>query len=179
MPFVSFLKEDGGMWDIHNHRPEKLNHFNHLIQEVMRGESAFTPQEREILAIYVSASNNCPFCFGTHSALAVEMGVDETLLEQMVEDLDNAPVDEKLKPVLRYVKKLTLTPYKMTQADADAVYAAGWDSDALSDAVFVCGVFNLANRIIEGHGVNGAIPKEVLRADASEWVKADKTYLPE
>jgi hypothetical protein len=41
----------------------------------------------------------------------------------------------------------------MVEADAAAVYAAGWDEQALFDAISVCALFNLMNRIIEGSGV--------------------------
>jgi alkylhydroperoxidase family enzyme len=55
--------------------------------------------------------------------------------------------------VLRYVGKLTATPAKLTQADADAVFAAGWDEQALYDAVLVCALFNFMNRMVDGLGV--------------------------
>ena len=43
----------------------------------------------------------------------------------------------------------------MVQADADAVFAAGWDERALHDAVCVACLFNFMNRLVEGHGVKG------------------------
>ena len=43
----------------------------------------------------------------------------------------------------------------MTQADADAVLAAGWNDRALHDAVSVCAWFNFMNRFVEGHGIKG------------------------
>ena len=41
----------------------------------------------------------------------------------------------------------------MTQADADAVFAAGWNDQALHDAVSTCALFNFMNRLVEGHGI--------------------------
>jgi hypothetical protein len=58
-----------------------------------------------------------------------------------------------MRPVLRYVGTLTRTPWKLTQADAEAVFAAGWSERALHDAVLVCGLFNLMNRMVDGLGV--------------------------
>jgi uncharacterized protein YciW len=43
--------------------------------------------------------------------------------------------DAKLKPILAYAEKLTLTPTRLTEADAAAVFAAGWSERALHDAV--------------------------------------------
>jgi hypothetical protein len=57
-------------------------------------------------------------------------------------------------PVLHYIRKLTLTPTKMTQADADAVFAAGWSERALYDAVQICCLYNFMNRFVEGLGLS-------------------------
>jgi len=90
-----------------------------------------------------------------HAAVAAELGVDDKLLDAALEDLDAAEgIDEKLKPILRFVKKLTLEPYKIVQRDADAVYDAGWSEMALSDAICVCAHFNMVNRLVDGHGIN-------------------------
>jgi hypothetical protein len=58
-----------------------------------------------------------------------------------------------MKPLLRYVGKLTLTPSRMIPADAEAVFQAGWDERALHDAVSVCALFNLMNRLVDGLGI--------------------------
>jgi alkylhydroperoxidase family enzyme len=74
-------------------------------------------------------------------------------IDGLIHDLATAPVDSKLRPILAFVKKLTLTPARMTQADADAVFAAGWDEAALHSAIAVCCVFNFMNRLVDGHGI--------------------------
>jgi uncharacterized peroxidase-related enzyme len=160
MPFVSFLPDDAGMRDIIMSRPEQMGPFNQLSRVLMRGPSAFTEGERELIGAFVSSTNDCPFCVGTHAAAASHFDVPESTLQALASDLETAPVDERLKPVLRYVEKLTKTPYRMTQADADAVHAAGWDESALSDAVLICALFNMANRVVDGHGVDRATSRE-------------------
>lgn len=74
----------------------------------------------------------------------------------MAENLDQAEISEKLRPILAYVTKLTLTPSKMVEADSQAVYEAGWKEDALYDAITVCALFNFMNRLVEG---TGCLPK--------------------
>ena len=71
---------------------------------------------------------------------------------------------DRLKPILAYVRKLTLTPAKMTESDAAAVYAAGWSENALFDAVQTCALFNFMNRIVEGAGV-AAYPETAETVD--------------
>lgn len=176
MPFVSFLGDQDGMGHIIMSRREAMGPFSQMTEAVMRGASAFTPAEREIIGAYVSAANDCNFCYNSHAQTAAAFGVDLSLFESLLRDVSTAPVDDKLKPVLQFVKKLTDTPYKMVQADADAVYAAGWDEKALSDAVLICGIFNMANRVVEGHGVNRSIPQAAFEA-GGEHLKTHG-YLP-
>ena len=54
---------------------------------------------------------------------------------------------------MAYIRKLTLTPTKLTQKDADAVYAAEWNERALYDAVQICCLYNFMNRFVEGLGL--------------------------
>jgi hypothetical protein len=68
-------------------------------------------------------------------------------------DVDTAPIDKRFRPIFRFLKKLALTPYKMIQADADAVYAEGWDQRALHDVIMVCCCFSFMNRLADGHGL--------------------------
>jgi uncharacterized peroxidase-related enzyme len=117
------------------------------------GECAFTAQERELIAAYVSGINLCTYCYGTHKATAEAFGVDEGLLQAMLDDLESAGVDDRLRPVLRYAAKLTRTPSRMVQADAEAIFAAGWDEDAFHFTVMICALFNMMNRIMDGYGV--------------------------
>jgi hypothetical protein len=55
--------------------------------------------------------------------------------------------------VLTFVRKLTLSPGKITAADVDSIFAAGWNDRALHDAVAICALFNLMNRLVNGLGV--------------------------
>lgn len=114
-----------------------------------------TPGERELIAAYVSGTNSCRFCHGTHSRVAQAFGIDENVIERMLDDVELAPVPDRLKPILRYVRKLTETPSRMTEADAAAVYDAGWSDQGLIHAIAVCAYFNNMNRLVEGAGIVG------------------------
>jgi uncharacterized peroxidase-related enzyme len=111
--------------------------------------------ERELIAAYVSGLNSCNYCHGVHAATAEQFGVAEGLLAQLIENPEQAPIEECMKRLLAYVKKLTYTPSRLLPADAEAVFVAGWNEQALHDAVSVCGLFNLMNRLVDGLGVTG------------------------
>lgn len=134
--------------------PDQAIPLMEMTEVIMRnGECDFSSEQRELIAAFASGTNSCTFCYNTHKATAETFGVDAGLLESLLADIDSSPVEEKLKPVLRYVKKLTETPSQMTQADADALFAAGWDEDCFHYTVMICALFNMYNRIMDGYGV--------------------------
>ena len=61
-----------------------------------------------------------------------------------------------MRPVLAFVRNLTLSPGEVTEANVDAVLAAGWDDRAIHDATSICGLFNLMNRLVNGLGVGAS-----------------------
>ena len=131
-----------------------------LHQILMRNEdSPFTVAQRELLAAFVSGTNACKYCAGAHTATAMEFGVEEELISSLLNDIDLAGVEDNMKPILKFVKKLTLDPTKMIQSDADAVFNAGWSERALYDAIIICCTWNFMNRFVEGLGLN-VIPEQ-------------------
>jgi uncharacterized peroxidase-related enzyme len=125
-----------------------------LTEIIMRtGVCQFSAKERELIGAFASGTNACIYCFNTHKVAAEAFGVDENLLQSLLDDVDSSPVDDRLKPVLRYVKKLTETPSRMVQADANAIFEAGWDEDSFHFTVMICALFNFYNRLIDGYGV--------------------------
>lgn len=120
---------------------------------VLRGESAFSVEQRELMATFVSSLNACKFCFGAHKRIAVHFGVDADIIESLMDSIDDSAVEEELKPVLEYIKVLTLTPSKVTKQLITRMNQAGWDDSAIFDAASICALFNFMNRLVEGMGV--------------------------
>jgi len=156
MTYLGSLPKDAALLQVFQAFPDTARPLLDYHELVMGGPSPFTAAERELIAAYVSGVNACTYCHGVHAATAEAFGVPAGLLAAALDDLDTAPVDKLLRPVLRYVGKLTATPSRMTAADADAVFAAGWDERALYDAVLVCALFNFMNRMVDGIGVRAA-----------------------
>ncbi len=161
MPFFSSIGSKDGV-------PHALANFNtgierplmELHQILMRSEdSPFTVAQRELLAAFVSGTNACKYCTGAHSATAVEFGVEEELISSLLTDIDLAGVEDNMKPIFKFVKKLTLDPTKMIQSDADAVFNAGWSERALYDAIIICCTWSFMNRFVEGLGLS-VIPEQ-------------------
>src|SRR6185503_576628 len=130
MPYLESLPDDAVLLNVFQAYPDTARPLLDYHELVMRGPSPFSVAERELIAAYVSGVNACGYCHGVHTATAEAFGVSPGLLADALADLDTARVDDRLRPVLRYVGKLTSAPSRVGQADADAVFAAGWDETA-------------------------------------------------
>ena len=80
-----------------------------------------------------------------------------------------------MRPVLAFVRKLTLSPGAVTAADADEIFAASWDDRALHDAAAICGLFNLMNRLVNGLGVEA--PEAYTKLAAQRLAKGGYAQL--
>jgi len=134
-------------------RPDIYEPFNRATEAIMRGPSRLSPGERELIGAFVSSLNACAYCAGGHLAASRAFGVDEALLAALLADEATAPVEARLRPVYSYLRKLTLSPARITDEDAARVFAAGNSEADLHDAIAVCCLFSFMNRLVEGHGI--------------------------
>ncbi len=150
MTHLPSLPGDATLLDVFRAYPETARPLLDYHEALMRGESPLSEAERELIAAYVSGLNACDYCFGIHEMTAQAFGVEEGLLAALLADIETADVDERMRPLLSYVGKVTREPAQVSPADARRVFDAGWDEHALHDAVSVCALFNFMNRFVSG-----------------------------
>ncbi|MBO0775945.1 MAG: carboxymuconolactone decarboxylase family protein, partial [Actinobacteria bacterium] len=75
--------------------------------QAMRGPSAWSVGDRELMAAYVSKVNGSAFCIGAHTATAKQAYRDGPKVAAVLADLESAPVEEPLRATLRMLGKLT------------------------------------------------------------------------
>ncbi|MEV8443708.1 carboxymuconolactone decarboxylase family protein [Actinosynnema sp. NPDC051121] len=116
-------------------------------------------QTRELVAAWTSKVNQCPYCVGTHNFFFQAFGGPQETAKavesaQTVEDL---PVDERTKVLLRLLTKLTQEAYKITDADWKTAVDAGWSSEELLEGFFIAGMFNFITRMVDGLGLGFSV----------------------
>lgn len=91
-------------------------------QEALRGSSAWSVGDRELMVAFVSKMNECEFCIGAHAAVAARAYHDEAKVSAVLSDLETAPIEEPLRATLRMLGKLT----REHVVDADDIYDSRW-----------------------------------------------------
>lgn len=114
-------------------------------QAVMRGPSAWTVGERELMAAMVAHWNSCKFCVGAHRAIAVH-GIAPTIVDACLTDYHTAPIPQPLRATLQFLETMTRRPDDLTPDDARAALTAGVSRPELADAAAVATLFNIITR---------------------------------
>ncbi|MEB3032903.1 carboxymuconolactone decarboxylase family protein [[Mycobacterium] nativiensis] len=140
-----------------------------LTNEAMRGPSAWSIGERELMAAYVSKVNACPFCIAAHTATSNYCYGDDATAAATLADLGSAPIAAPLRATLELLGKLT----REGSVDADdirAVLAAGVTPEQVKDALAVSLVFDITNRLANAFDFEVAGPA-AMEAGARHLVK--------
>ncbi len=83
-------------------------------------------------------------------------------MEAVLEDYTRAPIGDREKALFAFVTKVNMESVRIDPADIEALHAAGWNDEAIYDAITVCALFNFYNRWIDATGVH-EMPAEAHR----------------
>ena len=133
-------------------------------QAIMRGPSEWSIGQRELFAAFTSHLNKCQYCLSHHKATSVRALGDDRLIQAILEDLNTAPIDEKTKLMLGFLRKLTLEPFNIDAADIVPLRAAGLSDEAIKDAIHICANFNIINRLADAFGFELPSPRGLARS---------------
>jgi uncharacterized peroxidase-related enzyme len=170
VPFFKSLAPDAGPPSVYLRYPAAYRAWSEMSQAVMNGPSPLSRGERELIFAYAAGVAGCSNICIAHAEVAYAWGIENGLVEQLLDNFEQAPVGDQLRPLLAFVRKLSVTPTEMSQADADQVFDAGWDEQALHDAIAITGRAAFMQRLVQGFGFV-PLPREVLAEHAQRRVR--------
>ena len=154
MSFYPSLPDKHHLVQLWQRFPRGIEALLQLHDDFLRNEdSALDIAERELIAAHVSALNGCNYCFIAHRRYAEAFGIDDDVFGEMSIDTAHESLRPQMTAALIYVAKLTENPSAVSQADVDALIAAGWDEDAIHDIISVTAIYAFMNRLLEGSGM--------------------------
>ena len=132
-------------------RPDTGKHLYDLAHVLLREPSPLTPAERELIAAYVSAGNNCMFCMSSHAAAARELYEEERdVVDCVIENVDDAPISPKMKALLDIAGKVQRSGKEVTAEDILKARKHGADDRDIHDTVLIAATFSMFNRYVDG-----------------------------
>lgn len=143
-------KDAKSIVDIFLENPSRYHGALGLAQQILREKSTLSEADRELIAAYTSRLNKCNYCYKSHLEFAKQCGADQSDIDAV----DSGNIHSvRIRPLLEYAYKLTLSPDLVNYEDVDNVLNNGFSKEDLKSTIAVCAIFNFFNRIVEGHGV--------------------------
>lgn len=150
MPYIPLEEHLPGITGLLEYSQETAAPIRELTQTLLRGPSSLTAAERELIATLVSHRNSCRFCATAHTAAAdVLLGENDTALK-VKQDIDTAPVSDKMKAMLHIAAMVQESGKAVTPAAINKAKAAGATDIEIHDTVLIAALFCLYNRYVDG-----------------------------
>jgi uncharacterized peroxidase-related enzyme len=132
-------------------RPETAKPLNELVEVLLRGPHTLSPGERELIATYVSAENDCRYCQTIHGAIAAHhLDGNEDLVARVKANYQETDVSPKLKALLAIAGKVARSGKNVTEQDVARAREEGASDLEIHDTVLIAAVFCMCNRYVDG-----------------------------
>ena len=151
MPHISLPDGLPGIRGPMAFRPDTAKPLNELVDVLLRGPHSLSPGERELIATFVSAQNDCRYCQTIHGAIAAHhLHGDEQLVVNVKRDAQHAAVSDKLKSLLAIAGKVAESGKHVSEADVARARQHGATDLEIHDTVLIAAVFCMCNRYVDG-----------------------------
>ncbi|MBZ5855918.1 carboxymuconolactone decarboxylase family protein [Flavihumibacter profundi] len=150
MPFIPLEEHLPGITGLLEYRKDTAAPIRELTQILLRGPSSLTEGERELIATLVSYRNECTFCTTAHTAAANVLLGEETTSAMLKQDINSAPVSEKLKALLNIAAQVQQSGKNVTADLIQNAKEKGATDLEIHDTVLIAALFCLYNRYVDG-----------------------------
>jgi uncharacterized peroxidase-related enzyme len=122
-------------------------------------ESLLSRRHKEMIAVYVSQQNACPYCADSHGALLrAQGGLPEMVSALQRDDLNTHLFTSAEAALLKFAGKVNANSSAVIHDDVEAAVCAGWTEPQVAEAVHVVALYAAFNRIASGFGLPSPYP---------------------
>ena len=128
-------------------RPQQLRSFIALYDAIMTEASGLTKAEREMIAVAVSAQNDCFYCLTSHGAVLRIRAKDEVLADTIAANYRAANLTPRQRAMLDLAVKITNDSAAIGDPDIAALRDHGFTDEDIMDIIQTAALFNYSNRV--------------------------------
>jgi uncharacterized peroxidase-related enzyme len=133
--------------------PVALEDHMSMYMHLMIDPGPLSREEREMVAVVVSAANRCAYDAVHHSEALEAIEKDPAALKNLLKEFSTKHESPRSKALLAYAAKLTLDPKDITQDDIKDLRDVGLTDVEILRANLIASYFSFSNRIALGLGI--------------------------
>lgn len=131
-------------------RPETAGPITDLAQILLHAPNSLSRGDRELIAAYVSALNECTFCRTSHAAIAACHFHNESLVDTVLKNPEASPVSPKVKALLGIAARVQQSGRAVRAEDIERARREGATDTEIHDTVLIAAAFCMFNRYVDG-----------------------------
>jgi uncharacterized peroxidase-related enzyme len=121
--------------------------------DLMAPSEGLSKADREMVALVVSAANDCLYCMTSHGyAVRVLLG-DPVAGERITLDYRRAGLDARTLAMLDYAVKITKCPAECSLEDVEGLRKHGFRDEDIWDIAEIAAMYNYTNRLASATGM--------------------------
>ncbi len=133
--------------------PDSIVKHMDFYMSIMYSKSPLSRAQREMIAVVVSAANNCKYCQIHHAEALNHYWKDQKKIDQLKRDFSKLDISEVEMQLCEMAWQLTRIPSLPTETFITKLKELGLEDRAILDANLVIAYFNFVNRMVLGLGV--------------------------
>jgi uncharacterized peroxidase-related enzyme len=166
--YDGLLASRGKLAEVHKIQslnPATIVHHMELYMSIMYARSPLSRAQREMMAVVVSAANNCSYCQVHHKQALQHYWKNEEQVNQLALDYTSLDLSDTDLTLCKLAYFLTKAPDDVkVEQTVEKLKEMGQEDRAILDAHLVIAYFNFVNRMVLGLGV-------ALESDQGEGYK--------
>jgi uncharacterized peroxidase-related enzyme len=121
--------------------------------DLMAPSADLSKAEREMVALVVSAANDCLYCMTSHGHAVRVLLEDPVTAERVMLDYRRAGLDDRTLGMLDYAVKITKRPAECSLADVEELRKRGFRDEDIWDIAEIAAMYNYTNRLASATGM--------------------------
>ena len=119
----------------------------------------------DLVGLVVSQDNSCRYCYGVQRTVMRVHGLPEARIRQIEQNFLEAEIDPRTRLALDFARRISRAAPLVTANDADALRAAGWETQAIKELAYQSAYNVFMNRLM----TTAAIPIASVERVAEHW----------
>lgn len=133
--------------------PNTTKPLNEFAEVLLRSDNTLSRGERELIATYVSALNDCFFCQNAHGGIAQHyLECDMNFIDGVKKNYEDMPLSDKLKSLLAIAGSVQKGGKFVTPEQIANAKTFGATDKEIHDTVLIAAAFCMFNRYVDGLG---------------------------
>jgi uncharacterized peroxidase-related enzyme len=153
MAYINVQEDLPGIRGLMAFRPETAGPLNELAEVLLRADNSLSRGERELIATFVSALNDCFFCQHAHGGIAQHyLQCDTEFIDQVKNDYTASSISGKMKSLLSIAGSVQQGGRHVTEDQIKKARDLGATDREIHDTVLIAAAFCMFNRYVDGLG---------------------------